>query len=117
MHWIKYFVDRVDRRMTATEYAKRIGTYNSPDRSRQYPLNDPDQLRDAVHKCWVKVHALEAANKELEASGTLKDEEIEILKTRVGRYRLKYLALSSILTGLAWEGIRALIPVLSHFFQ
>jgi hypothetical protein len=115
--WIAGLVEKIDRMYEAIEYAKKIGTYNSPDRSKQYPLDDPEKLKEAVHKCWVKIHVLEAAKDELEAAGQLKDKEIAELRENLetsqkvaGRYRVVNITLTAIITGLAWEGVKALVP-------
>lgn len=100
-------------KVEAIEFAKKIGTYDSPDRSKQYPLNDVDDIKDAVHKCWVKIHLLEAAKTELEAEIHRKDVLVGDLKDKIEDYRDKLrnsrtanMILTLALFGL-WELVKA----------
>jgi len=89
----------------AIHHAKQLGTLHALDRSRQYPLDDPEKLKKAVNEAWTKIHHCE---KEL----ILKDSAIAELEKRVSRYRVVNIALTSILTGLAWEGLRVFFSLL-----
>jgi len=109
VHWFSNLVDRSSAiygaTMTAIEKAKELGTYNAFDRSKQYPLDRGEQVIEAINKCWTKVHSLEESNRR-------KDEKIEKLKKQLGRYKFGNIVLTSIVTGLAWEGLKALIALL-----
>lgn len=48
-----------EKREEVIEHAKQLGTYNADDRSRQYPLDNPKALTNAVNKAWTKVHSCE----------------------------------------------------------
>lgn len=93
------------RHMTPIEKAKQLGTFNAADRSKQYPLDHPEKVIEAVNKCWTKVHSLEAENRR-------KEETIQGLKKQLGRYKFSNIGLISIITGLAWEGLKALITLI-----
>jgi hypothetical protein len=102
VHWIKETMAQVDRIMIATEHAKRIGTYGQDDRSKQYPLDNEKKIIDAVNLALTKVRQVEKS----------KDKEIAELKKRIQHYRIAYTVLVSIITGLAWEGLKALFSFL-----
>jgi hypothetical protein len=102
VHWIKDCILYVDRIVSAVEKAKEIGTYGADDRSAQYPLLDQKLVRKAINECWTKVHQLETAGKQ-------KDLQIAELRQKVKRYRWANIALTSVITGLAWEGLKALL--------
>ena len=90
--------------MDAIDHAKRIGTYGMPDRSKQYPLVSEKQIVDAVNLALTKVRLVEKS----------KDTEIAALKEQVKHYKWANIALTSVLTGLAWEGCKALIDYLVY---
>jgi len=104
---IEAIVDRIYRRvMVPIEKAKQVGTLNATDRSRQYTaLTDAELLR-SLNEAWTKIRCLEKSN-------LTKDADIAKLKKKLSRYRIVNIALTSILTTLAWEGLQALV----HFFR
>jgi hypothetical protein len=86
----------------AIERAKACGTLNESDRSKQYPLSNEKQIIDAVNLALTKARINEKA---LAAKA-----DNEHLRRQLRKYRVANIALTSILTGLAWEGLKALIP-------
>jgi hypothetical protein len=58
-----------------------------------------------VNEAWSKIRVCEKAI-------TSKDLAILNLEQRVSRYKFLNIALTSILTGLAWEGVKALVAYL-----
>lgn len=86
----------------ALEHAKACGTLNAADRSAQYPLNTEKQIIAAVNLALTKARINEKA--------LIAKADNEQLRRQLRNYRLVNIALTSILTGLAWEGIRALVP-------
>jgi len=86
----------------ARERAKSLGTLDAIDRSRQYTLPDLPEVLRSLNEAFTKIRILE--------SGRRKDAEIiKKLHDRLTRYHSVTIALTSILTGLAWEGLRALL--------
>jgi hypothetical protein len=75
------------------------------DRSKQYENPDNHELLRAVNEAWSKIRVCEKAI-------TSKDLAILNLEQRVSRYKFLNIALTSILTGLAWEGVKALVAYL-----
>lgn len=100
----------LERRMTAVEHSKALGTYQADDRSKQYTRADNAELLRAVNEAWSKIRNCEKFLHK-------KDLEIADLRKRLKRYRIAYTILVSIITGLAWEGLKALIPIVGHLFQ
>lgn len=86
----------------AIEHAKACGTLNQSDRSRQYPLNTEKQIIEAVNLALTKARANEKA---LAAKA-----DNEQLRRQLRQYRVVNIALTSIITTLAIEGMRALLP-------
>ena len=93
--------ERVHKICIATGLAQALGTYNALDRSKQYPLDDDQKLRDAVNQSWTKIH-------HLERQGDEKDLAIANLEKKLGNSRYLNHALISIIVILAWEGVKAL---------
>ena len=63
----------------AVERAKQLGTYNAIDRSKQYPLDNPGKVTEAINKCWAKVHGLEQQNQKKDREiGDLRSERKEL---------------------------------------
>lgn len=89
---------------------RRIGTYNQIDRSKQYTRADAPELLRSLNEAWSKIRALEAASLK-------KDAVIAEMRRKVTSYRIRYTTLVAIITGLAWEGVRALVPIALKFFQ
>lgn len=84
--------------------AKVIGTYNQVDRTKQYTRADNEELLRSLNQAWTKIRSLEAASLK-------KDIVIEQQSRRIGRYRVGYTTLIAIITGVCWEGVKALSPV------
>jgi hypothetical protein len=102
MHFIREITARIDLMLNAVDRAKEIGTYNALDRSAQYPLDDAPKFKKAINEAWAKIHYCE---RELRA----KEAAIKELTKQLGRYKIANIALTSILTGLAWEGTKAFL--------
>lgn len=107
---IDSFMDMVDKSFAAQqiiEHAKACGTLNQDDRSRQYQHNDPKRIVKELNDLWTDFR---------KCKGELADkyEEIERLKKRVRFYQVKSIALTAIITGLAWEGLKAVVAYLAH---
>lgn len=78
--------------------------FNALDRSKQYTRASNEELLRSLNEVWKKCRALEASNKQ-------KDAVIAELYKKIGRYRVGYTTLVAIITGVCWEGVRALVPV------
>lgn len=90
--------------MAAIEKAQQIGTYGKDDRSLQYPLDSSQKVIEAVNLALTKSRKCE---RELEE----KKKELFDLKQKLRSYRVVNIALTSIITGLAWEGLKLVIPM------
>lgn len=90
-----------ERIMTPVDYAKKIGTFNADDRSRQYPLHQEDLVKKAINDCFTKVHKLERTVKE-------KEKEIENLTRKLTRQWVLNIVLSFTVYGL-WELVKFLV--------
>jgi len=97
--------------MTAEELAKakgravalQCGTLDRLDRSRQYPLDDHRKIVEAVNKSFQKDRE--------------KEKKISELEEKLKRSNIENIVLTSIVTGLALEGIRiVLISFLGPIF-
>ena len=91
--------------MTPIENAKRLGTYNAIDRSKQYAETDNAALLRAVNEAWSKI-------RNCEKSLTARNNDIEQLRKKLRRSQIVNIALTSIITSLAWEGLRTLVGIL-----
>jgi hypothetical protein len=80
------------------------GTYNQVDRSKQYTRAEAPELLRSLNEAWSKIRMLEA-------SSLRKDAVIADQNQRIGRYRVGYTTLIAIITGVCWEGVRALVPM------
>lgn len=100
-------VARVDHICEAVTHAQKLGTLNALDRSRQYPLDSDEKVKEAVNQAWTKIH-------HLEREGDRKDAKIVELEKKVSRWRFLAHSLTSILTVLAWEGVKALFNLLPY---
>jgi hypothetical protein len=86
----------------ALDHAKKCGTLNAADRSKQYPLSTEKQIIDAVNLALTKARQNE------KALATKADNEQ--LRRQLRNYRIVNTVLTAIITGLAWEGVKALVP-------
>jgi hypothetical protein len=102
---IEYTCDLVDQLMTPMEKAKRAGTLNAIDRSKQYDEADPRILLRAVNESWSKIRNLENAN-------THKDSEIAQLRAKLRRVQYVNVAMTSIITALAMKGLEVIFQAL-----
>ena len=103
-------VERAHQIYDAVTRAQQLGTLNAIDRSRQYENADTHDLLRAVNEAWSKIRRCEKAIDE-------RDSKILDLEKRLKRYRIVNIALTSIITGLAWEGCKALVVYLTHLTQ
>jgi hypothetical protein len=85
--------------------AKAIGTYNVLDRSKQYTREDPRELLRAVNEAWTKIRTLEKES-------TKKDAAIAELRSKLRRVQIANVALTSIITALAMQGLKFLFQAL-----
>lgn len=88
----------------------KLGTLNQTDRSKQYTRADAGELLKSLNEAWTKIRLLES-------SSAKKDALIGELYKKLRRYRTGYTALVSIITGVAWEGLRALVPIALAWFK
>ena len=98
---------RIHKTYEAVTKAHEVGTYGAIDRSKQYQGVSQSEMLEQVNLAWSKIRALEK-------SATDKDLAILNLETKLRRERLVNIALTSIITGLAWEGLKVLIEFLSR---
>lgn len=91
--------------MAAIERAKELGTYGQPDRSAQYTKVTNGELLRAVNEAWTKIRTCEKVLRE-------KETQIAELHKRLKRYQIAHTVLISIITGLAWEGLKALFTLI-----
>ena len=89
--------------------AQKLGTVNLIDRSRQYTRADAGELLRSLNEAWAKI-------RRLEGEGIRKDVELGILHVQVRRYRGSTILLTSIVSGLAWEGLKYLLPIALRYF-
>jgi hypothetical protein len=116
LHWIEQIIAYADSIMTAAEHkaaveqhAKTIGTFDADDRSSQYPLHDQKLVHKAINDCWEKIHQLESENRRKNKEIAELREDNKKLTQSVRRYRVVNIALTSMITALAWKGLEALI--------
>ena len=86
------------------QIAQKLGTVNLIDRSRQYTRADSGELLRSLNEAWAKI-------RRLEGEGIRKDVELSLLHARVRHYRGSTILLTSIVSGLAWEGLKFLLPI------
>lgn len=89
--------------MNAVDRAREVGTLGAVDRSRQYTTPSAPELLRSLNTAWEKIRKLETAS-------TDKDADILRLHKRLSNYKFLNIALTSILTGLAWEGLKLIVP-------
>lgn len=89
--------------------AEKVGTVNTIDRSRQYTQADAGELLRSLNTAWSKIRLLESALNR-------KDVELGMLHARVRRYHGSTILLTSIVSGLAWEGLKFLLPIALRYF-
>ena len=103
-------LDMSDKRYNAISKAQNLGTYNALDRSQQYQGVETPELLRSLNEAWTKI-------RNLEREGCTKDSEILSLKHSVTSYKVANIALTSIITGLAWEGIKYVLPLLASLIR
>ena len=86
---------------------RALRTYKQIDRSKQYTRADNPELLRSLNEAWAMIRTLQ--NSEIR-----KDARIAELEQQLKNYRIRYTALVAIITGLAWEGVKALLV---HFFR
>jgi hypothetical protein len=87
--------------MMPLDKARRLGTYNQLDRSRQYQDISEIELKRAVNEAWSKIRLLES-------EGTKKDTAIAELSHKLRRAQGLNIALTAIITVLAEKGLEFL---------
>lgn len=95
----------VSEKHLAIVKAERCGTLNQKDRSKQYDDPEPPTVLEQLNAAFTKI-------RELEEDLAAKKREIVELTSRVKIFRLKNLALTAIITGVCWEGVKALVTIL-----
>jgi|SRR5579859_7074037 len=96
--------DQKTQRQAPPPLAQRVGTVNAVDRSRQYTRADNPELLRSLNEAWSKIRLLESSN-------ARKDVELGLLHDKVRRYRVGYMTLVAIVTGVCWEGVKAMAPI------
>lgn len=95
--------------MNAIDRAREVGTLGALDRSRQYTTPSGPDLLASLNTAWEKIRLLENAARS-------KDSEIFALHEKLSKYKFVNIALTSILTGLAWEGLKLIVPAVLFYF-
>lgn len=93
-----------DESSTVPPTAQRAGTVNAIDRSKQYTRADNSELLRSLNEAWSKI-------RRLEAESTKKDVRIGLVEGSNRSYRIVNSLLTSIITVLAWEGVKTLAPI------
>lgn len=96
-----------DRIMDAISRAHLVGTFNQVDRSKQYEDPTNHELLKSLNEAWSKIRVCEK-------SILAKDARIAQLESRVSRYKVVNMALTSILTYLAFEGVKFIAAYVLH---
>lgn len=99
------FEHMIHRKVDIIARAAQLGTLDSDDRSRQYTTPENPELLRSLNEAWTKIRQLQKA-------GDKKDTAILALQKKLRRSQVVNIALTSIVTGLAWEGLKALIAVM-----
>jgi hypothetical protein len=84
--------------------AQRLGTFNAVNRAPQYTRADNGELLKSLNEAWANI-------RRCESSLLKKDAEIARLRDKLRSYRGGMIALTSVISGLAWEGLRYLLPI------
>jgi len=87
---------------------KLSGTWNAIDRSKQYTRADNGELLRSLNEAWSKI-------RKMENSLIKKDVEIGVLRGKIQRTKIVNIALTSIVTGLAWEGLKFVLPLIARY--
>lgn len=82
----------------------KIGTFNAIDRSKQYTRADNAELLRSLNEAWSKIRTCEKLIRE-------KDVELGFVYAKIRNYKILNHALTSIITVLALEGLKALAPI------
>lgn len=85
-----------------------VGTVNAIDRSRQYTRTDNGELLRSLNTAWEKIRLVEQENRK-------KDLAITALHASVRRWRGSTILLTSIITGVMWEAVKLLVPMLLRY--
>jgi hypothetical protein len=100
----------VEYLMDALKRAEEKGTLNAVDRSKQYEDPSSKELLRSLNEAWAKIRTLEEAGRE-------KDQLLKDLRTKIKEYRTANIALISVITGLAWEGLKTLTSYLAQLLH
>lgn len=93
--------------MNAIAKAHLVGTFNQVDRARQYEDPTAPELLRSLNEAWSKIRVCEK-------SILTKDARIADLEKKITSYKIKNIALTAILTGLAWEGVKFIAAYVLH---
>ena len=91
----------VERIIQATQKAKEVGTYDQVDRSRQYSDASQIDLLRSLNDAWSRIRILQTENSK-------KDLAISQLHNKLKRSQTVNIALTAIITTLAWKGMEVL---------
>lgn len=91
--------------MTPLDKAKKVGTLNAIDRSKQYDEADPRALLHAVNEAWTKI-------RNCEKSLNAKDSEIAQLRAKLRKVHYVNVTLTSIITALAVKGLEVIFQAI-----
>lgn len=104
--------------MDPLQLASQLGTLNAPDRSKQYRRSDNDELLRSLNELWKAKRLLEVALAdrdkqigELHSRVEQRDKLIKEQAIYIRGYKIANIALTSVITGLAWEGLKFLFPI------
>lgn len=94
------------------DHAKKLGTDNALDRSKQYTRADNAELLRSLNEAWSQIRACknELAAKDVQINEL--HRELAASRKQARRYRITTIALTSIITTLAWKGVEALMGTL-----
>lgn len=102
MGWIRELEDKIERMFPAIEHAKKVGTLNELDRSKQYTEPDPHRMLGELNGAWKEIRTHDKAL-------MAKDARIADLGRQLQRSRLVNSVLTLVLLAI-WEGIKLAGP-------
>ena len=77
-----------------------------------YTRASNDELLRSLNEAWTKIRALEKELAKKDAEIAVLHHELSQSNKRTRRYRISTIALTSVITGLAWKGVEALADLL-----
>lgn len=97
---------------------ERHPLFNAIDRSKQYARASNEELLRSLNELWKTSRLNEQAIRdrdrqiaELHQRVEQRDKLIADFQLKVKAYRVGYTTLVAIITGVCWEGVRALVPI------